>query len=75
MTKEFLQEAKDLLSENGIISSNTFSLSELYAHESATYKAVFGDFYQASNKANSNRIIIVNKKGFANNMTHKAIML
>lgn len=67
MTKEFLQEAKSLLSENGILSSNTFSLSELYAHESATYKAVFGDFYQVSNKKNSNRIILVGKNGFANN--------
>jgi spermidine synthase len=65
MTKEFLQEAKSLLSNTGILSSNTFSLSELYAHESATYKAVFGDFYQVSNKVNSNRIILVSKNGFA----------
>jgi spermidine synthase len=64
LTKEFLQEAKDLLSDHGILSSNTFSLSELYAHESATYKAVFGDFYQVRNKANSNRIILVSKNGF-----------
>ena len=73
MTKEFLQEAKNLLSENGILSSNTFSLSELYAHESATYKAVFGDFYQASNRANSNRIIIVSKNGFANNNLYNSL--
>ncbi len=66
MTKEFLQEAKSLLSDNGILSSNTFSLSKLFAHESATYKAVFGDFYQVSNKVNSNRIILVSKKGFSN---------
>jgi len=65
MTKEFLQETKVLLSRNGILSANTFSLSELYAHESATYKAVFGDFYQVSNLANSNRIIIVSRDGFA----------
>ncbi len=67
MTKEFLQEAKALLSDNGILSSNTFSLSKLYAHESATYKAVFGDFYQVANSANSNRIILVSKNGFSNN--------
>ena len=66
MTEEFLQEAKALLSENGILSSNTFSLSKLYAYESATYKAVFGDFYQVANSANSNRIIVVSKKGFTN---------
>ena len=65
MTKEFLQETKHLLSDNGVLSSNTFSISGLYAHESATYKAVYGDFYQVSNRANSNRIILVSKKGFA----------
>ena len=72
MTKEFLQEAKALLSDNGILSSNTFSLSELYAHESATYKAVFGDFYQVTNKVNSNRIILVSKKGFSNNSLNES---
>jgi len=71
MTKEFLQEAKALLSKNGVLSANTFSLSELYAHESATYKAVFGDFYQVSNQTNSNRIIIVNRNGFAINRLNK----
>jgi len=65
LTKEFLQEAKALLSDNGILSANTFSLSELYAHESATYKAVYGDFYQVKNQDNSNRIIVVNQNGFA----------
>jgi spermidine synthase len=66
MTEEFLQETKALLSEEGILSSNTFSLSKLYAHESATYKAVFGDFYQVANNANSNRIILVGKNGITN---------
>ncbi len=72
MTKEFLQEAKALLSKNGILSANTFSLSELYAHESATYKAVFGDFYQVSNQGNSNRIIIVSRNGFTVNSLNKS---
>jgi spermidine synthase len=72
MTKEFLQEAKALLSKNGILSANTFSLSELYAHESATYKAVFGDFYQVSNQGNSNRIIIVSRNGFTVNNLNKS---
>ncbi len=71
MTKEFLQEAKALLSDYGVLSSNTFSLSELYAHESATYKAVFGDFYQVNNQANSNRIIIVSRNGFSVNSLNK----
>jgi spermidine synthase len=73
MTKEFLQEAKALLSDNGILSANTFSLSKLYAHESATYKAVFGDFYQVTNSANSNRIIVVSKNVFSNNRINNSL--
>jgi len=49
-----------------MLSSNTFSLSELYAHESATYQAVFGDFLQIRNSTNSNRIILVSKNGLSN---------
>jgi spermidine synthase len=58
LTKEFLQETKTLLSKNGVLSANTFSVSDLYAHESATYKAVFGDFFNVRNRKNSNRIIL-----------------
>lgn len=58
LTQEFLQEAKNLLTSNGILSANTFSVSDLYAHESATYKKVFGDFYNVANQKNSNRIIL-----------------
>jgi spermidine synthase len=58
LTQEFLQETKDLLSPKGILSANTFSVSELYAHESATYKKVFGDFYNVRNYKNTNRIIL-----------------
>jgi spermidine synthase len=61
LTQEFLQEAKDLLSPEGVLSANTFSVSDLYAHESATYKAVFGDFYNVRNYKNSNRIILAAK--------------
>ncbi|MBA6302273.1 spermidine synthase [Colwellia sp. MB02u-14] len=61
LTQEFLQETKDLLSPKGILSANTFSVSELYAHESATYKKVFGDFYNVRNYKNTNRIILATK--------------
>ena len=44
LTQEFIQETKSLLNKGGVLSANTFSVSELYAHESATYKSVFGDF-------------------------------
>ncbi|QBG37773.1 spermidine synthase [Litorilituus sediminis] len=58
MTKEFLEEVKGLLTHNGVLTANTFSMSKLYKIESATYKAVFGDFYQVRNRANSNRVIL-----------------
>ena len=62
LTKEFLQETKSLLSKGGVLSANTFSVSDLYAHESATYKAVFGDFFNVRNRKNSNRIILTANK-------------
>jgi spermidine synthase len=58
MTKEFLQEVKKTLTPNGVLAANTFSSSQLYAHESATYQAVFGDFYNVRNGKYSNRIIL-----------------
>ncbi|MCJ8293133.1 MAG: fused MFS/spermidine synthase [Colwellia sp.] len=63
MTKEFLEEIKSLLSKNGILTANTFSSSKLYGYESATYKSVFGDFYQVTNQDYSNRIILAGKSG------------
>ena len=63
MTKEFLLEVQSLLTPEGIVTANTFSSSELYRYESATYKAVFGDFYQVSNESNNNRVILAGKNG------------
>jgi spermidine synthase len=62
MTKEFFQEIRALLSDKGVLAANTFSVSKLYRHESATYHAVFGDFYNVANRKNSNRIILTNKQ-------------
>lgn len=58
LTKEFFEETKNILSDKGIISANTFAISKLYNHESATYFDVFGDFINVSNQKNSNRIIL-----------------
>ena len=59
LTKEFLTESRQLLSTNGVLTANTFSSSQLYAHESATYQAVFGEFFNVRNTKNNNRIILV----------------
>jgi spermidine synthase len=55
LTQEFLTEVKDLLVPGGVLAANTFSSSRLYDHESSTYAAVFGDFY---NLKRDNRVII-----------------
>src|SRR5690606_4803057 len=44
MTREFLEEVKALLPEDGMVVANTFSNSALYDAESVTYRAVFGEF-------------------------------
>lgn len=61
MTKEFLEEVKSLLTDDGVLVSNTFSTSKLYDHESATYQAVFGEFYNLK-IPRANRIIIASKQ-------------
>ncbi|WP_286264469.1 spermidine synthase [Thalassotalea atypica] len=61
LTAEFLQETKGLLSEQGVLSANTFSNSRLYDHESATYAAVFDQFFSVNNSSNENRIIVAVK--------------
>ncbi|OUS32082.1 spermidine synthase [Thalassotalea sp. 42_200_T64] len=63
LTQEFLEETKSLLTEQGVLVANTFSSSKLFHHESATYHAVFGDFYSISNENSSgNRVIIIPNK-------------
>lgn len=54
LTKEFLTEVKGILTPDGVLAANTFSSSNLYPYESATYAAVFGPFY---NLKMANRII------------------
>jgi spermidine synthase len=58
MTREFLQEVQQLLAPGGVLVANTFSISELYDHESATYADVFGRFYNLRADETGNRVII-----------------
>ncbi|HEY6643993.1 fused MFS/spermidine synthase [Povalibacter sp.] len=54
LTREFLSEVKTLLTPGGVLAANTFSSSGLYDHESVTYAAVFGTFF---NLKKENRVI------------------
>jgi spermidine synthase len=58
LTREFLQEVASLLTTQGVLAANTFSSSRLYDHESVTYAAVFGSFY---NLRQDNRVILASK--------------
>lgn len=60
MTVEFLQSVKLLLSNDGVLAANTFGLSALYDRESATYRAVFGNFF---NVRHHNRVILFKDNG------------
>lgn len=58
LTREFLQEVAALLGPQGVLAANTFSSSGLYDHESVTYAAVFGTFY---NLKRDNRVVLAVK--------------
>jgi len=60
LTREFLTEVKNLLTPNGVLVGNTFSSSKLYDHESTTYAAVFGKFF---NLKAANRVIVARPAG------------
>lgn len=60
LTREFLAEAKSLLAPGGVLVGNTFSSSKLYDHESTTYAAVFGTFF---NLKTANRVIVARPAG------------
>jgi len=60
LTQEYLREVKGLLAPGGLVAANTFSSSRLYDHESATYAAVFGAFFNLKRR---NRVILLKLGG------------
>lgn len=60
MTREFLQECRQLLSSDGVLIANTFSTSRLYHSETATYASVF-DWFVNVREHVGNRIIVTSK--------------
>ena len=58
MTREFLVDARSLLSEDGALAANTFASSRLYDHESTTYSAVFGTFFNLRLPDSANRVVL-----------------
>lgn len=58
LTREFLEHVQAILSPDGILVANTFTRSVMYDQESATYAAVFGDFFSLHA---GNRVIIATR--------------
>lgn len=58
MTREYLLETRDILTAGGTLVANTFTMSRLYDHESTTYRAAFGTFYNLRTLGSANRIIL-----------------
>ncbi len=59
MTVEYLRETAALLAPAGVLFANTFSISDLYDHESTTYAHVFGSFINFKLPESANRMVIV----------------
>lgn len=58
LTREFLEEVRQILNPEGVLVANTFSTSRLYDHESVTYQRVWNEFYNFKLPTSGNRIII-----------------
>lgn len=57
-TKEFLEQVKEVLNDNGLLLANTFSLTRYQKYEEATYQAVFGTIYESRLSSTGNRLFL-----------------
>ena len=73
MTREFLEEARGLLTDDGTLAANTFSFSRLYDSESVTYASVFGTFFNFKVAGTQNRVIIASRAALPDPATLDAI--
>lgn len=62
LTREFLEEVKQIMSPEAVLVANTFSTSRFYDHESVTYQRVFTEFFNFKLPTSGNRIIIAQLK-------------
>ena len=72
MTREYLADTKALLADDGALAANTFAVSDLYDHESATYFDVFGPFFNLKLPSSGNRVILATKHGLPSLMALNA---
>ncbi len=58
LTREFFALIKEILSPDGLLVSNSFTTRPMYDRESATYAAVFGEFFELRSGLAGNRVVI-----------------
>ena len=58
LTREFLDEVRNIMRPGSVLVANTFSTSRLYDHESVTYQRAFNEFFNFKLPSSGNRIII-----------------
>lgn len=58
LTVEFFRKIHQLLAPGGVFVANSFTLSRHYERESATYAAVFGNFFNLRSGMEGNRVVI-----------------
>ena len=64
MTLDFLKEVKAIAHPDAVVGANTFAHSALYDHESVTFQAAFGDFYNVQiDGKTGNRVILAGAFG------------
>jgi spermidine synthase len=73
MTREYLEEARGLLTDHGTLAANTFSTSRLYDNESVTYSSVFGTFFNVRSPDTANRVIIASRAALPEPATLDAV--
>ncbi|MDA0955740.1 MAG: fused MFS/spermidine synthase [Proteobacteria bacterium] len=72
MTKEFLEEVRAALTDDGVLVANTFASSALYDAETATYAAVFPALAEIRLDETLNRILVAQKQPFPDEATRLA---
>ena len=63
LTRDFLNETRQILAPGGVLAANTFSYSRLYDSESTTYERVYGRFFNLKKSFSNSRVILVRQNG------------
>lgn len=61
MTKEFLEEVRSILSDNGVVVANVFSSNRLFDAELKTFQEVFGDCQVFTGQRSTNAMLVATK--------------